>query len=188
MYIFVNYLWKSIRNSNIVCFQGGQVGDWGSGVEETFHHLLFDTLWILSHVNKLPTPRKEINKVKIKKEKENLTLVYTKKNASWTMFFSFLPTPPSSEDWLFNSMTFPSWQQDGFPKQDSKIGIMFSHKHSPNTKGGTREAKNLWCFLSWEGRLHYTCHWSEMDLMPILNLAKGNGLTGSCDWGRGLPS
>ena len=27
VYIFVNYLWKSIRNSNIVCFQGGQVGD-----------------------------------------------------------------------------------------------------------------------------------------------------------------
>lgn len=39
--------------------------------KETFHHLLFDTFWILSQVNKLLTQKEEIDKIKTKNVEEN---------------------------------------------------------------------------------------------------------------------
>lgn len=69
---------KSIRNSNIGCFQGRDLGGWGIGVKErhfTVYSLILFEFWPM-WINH-PSEREEINTIKTKKEKENWTLWLT---------------------------------------------------------------------------------------------------------------
>lgn len=130
MYIYsgmcISYLWKSIRNSHIGCFKGEDHGSWGTRLKRhsTVYCWILFGFWTMP-INYLAKKRKQI-KLNLKKARKSwLTVMYTNEGllsshkkkpkltcsaAQGCLVLSFLPGPPSWEDWLFIPMAASSWQ------------------------------------------------------------------------------
>lgn len=209
-WICINYLWKYTWNSNIGCFQRGDLGSYGTGVKErhfAVYSLILFGLWAM-WVNYLP-PKEEINKVKAKKE--NLTfcdlqkcglaffskkksksrcspvLVQLLNDASGTRFSLFFQDlhPPRIgflSSWLF--------------LRDSRMAVTAQascpHVNIPNKKEGTKKAKNfllMMLFVLGRKTSLYT------SLARSGSYAHRKTIPGEGEWvcwplglGRGLPS